>query len=58
MPNYIKGAKIALLDFNLQRHKLALGVQVSVGRRLLWFWFVLVCVRACAQRARVRRRGE
>ena len=57
MPNYIKGAKIALLDFNLQRHKLALGVQVSVGRRLLCsgsFWFVCVPPHS----ARVRRRGE
>ncbi len=30
MPTVVKGAKIALLDFNLSRHKLKLGVQVLV----------------------------
>jgi T-complex protein 1 subunit alpha len=30
MPRAIQGAKIALLDFNLQRHRLQLGVQVLV----------------------------
>ena len=30
MPKFIKGAKIALLDFNLTRHKMQLGVQVVV----------------------------
>ena len=30
MPTHVRGAKIALLDFNLSRHKLKLGVQVLV----------------------------
>jgi len=30
MPTFVKDAKIALLDFNLSRHKLKLGVQVLV----------------------------
>ena len=30
MPSVVKEAKIAMLDFNLQRHKLQLGVQVVV----------------------------
>jgi T-complex protein 1 subunit alpha len=30
MPKTVRGAKIALLDFNLQRHRLQLGVQVLV----------------------------
>lgn len=30
MPTRIAGAKIALLDFNLQKHRMALGVQVLV----------------------------
>ncbi|GMI57924.1 hypothetical protein ScalyP_jg11435 [Parmales sp. scaly parma] len=30
MPTTIKGAKIALLDINLQRHRMAMGVQVIV----------------------------
>lgn len=30
MPKTITGAKIALLDFNLQRHRMALGIQVLV----------------------------
>ena len=28
MPRRVEGAKIALLDFNLQKHRLQLGVQV------------------------------
>lgn len=31
MPSVVKGAKIALLDFGLQRHKMQLGVQVCAG---------------------------
>lgn len=31
MPNYIKGAKIALLDFDLQRHRMQMGVSVIVN---------------------------
>jgi T-complex protein 1 subunit alpha len=31
MPRIVKGAKIALLDFNLQRHRMALGIQVTVS---------------------------
>lgn len=31
MPSAVKNAKIALLDFGLQRHKLQLGVQVRGG---------------------------
>lgn len=31
MPSVVKDAKIALLDFGLQRHKLQLGVQVREG---------------------------
>jgi T-complex protein 1 subunit alpha len=30
MPTKVLNAKIALLDFNLQKHKLQLGVQVVV----------------------------
>ena len=30
MPKSVKGARIALLDFNLQRHRMQLGVQVLV----------------------------
>ncbi|KAG7386768.1 Alpha subunit of chaperonin-containing T-complex [Phytophthora pseudosyringae] len=30
MPTYIKNAKIALLDFDLQRHRMQMGVQVVV----------------------------
>merc|ERR1719321_1312097 len=30
MPTCVEGAKIALLDINLQRHRLAMGVQVVV----------------------------
>jgi T-complex protein 1 subunit alpha len=30
MPTLVKGAKIALLDFNLQRHRMQLGIQVLV----------------------------
>ena len=33
MPSVVKGAKIALLDFGLQRHKMQLGVQVCAGGR-------------------------
>ncbi|RLN69383.1 hypothetical protein BBP00_00000394 [Phytophthora kernoviae] len=31
MPTYIKNAKIALLDFDLQRHRMQMGVQVVVN---------------------------
>uniref|UniRef100_M4BE66 T-complex protein 1 subunit alpha n=1 Tax=Hyaloperonospora arabidopsidis (strain Emoy2) TaxID=559515 RepID=M4BE66_HYAAE len=31
MPTYIKNAKIALLDFDLQRHRMQMGVQVIVN---------------------------
>ena len=31
MPTVVKGAKIALLDFGLQKHKLQMGVQVVVN---------------------------
>lgn len=31
MPQTIKGAKIALLDFNLQRHRMQMGVQIVVN---------------------------
>lgn len=31
MPRSVTGARIALLDFNLQRHRMALGVQVLVS---------------------------
>ena len=31
MPSVVKNAKIALLDFSLQRHKLQMGVQVVVN---------------------------
>ena len=30
MPRRVTGARIALLDFNLQRHRMALGVQITV----------------------------
>ncbi|RLN37549.1 hypothetical protein BBJ28_00015468 [Nothophytophthora sp. Chile5] len=30
MPSYVKNAKIALLDFDLQRHRMQMGVQVVV----------------------------
>ena len=30
MPTAVKGARIALLDFNLQRHRMALGVQITI----------------------------
>ena len=30
MPRHVAGAKVALLDFNLQKHRLQLGVQVLV----------------------------
>lgn len=30
MPKLVKDAKIALLDFNLQKHRMQLGVQVLV----------------------------
>jgi hypothetical protein len=33
--------KIAFLDFNLQKHKLQMGVEV---RFLLHFWFVIVFI--------------
>ncbi|RMX65886.1 hypothetical protein DD238_003883 [Peronospora effusa] len=31
MPSYIKNAKLALLDFDLQRHRMQMGVQVIVN---------------------------
>jgi T-complex protein 1 subunit alpha len=31
MPTYVKNAKIALLDFDLQRHRMQMGVQVVVN---------------------------
>jgi T-complex protein 1 subunit alpha len=31
MPTAVRGAKIALLDFNLQRHRMAMGVEVVVS---------------------------
>ena len=31
MPKSVKGAKIALLDFDLKRHKMQMGVQVVVN---------------------------
>lgn len=42
MPSAVKDAKIALLDFGLQRHKLQLGVQVRGGldSMALSLWFV------------------
>jgi hypothetical protein len=30
MPTHVKNAKIALLDFNLQKHKMQMGVQIVV----------------------------
>ncbi len=30
MPKHVKGAKIALLDFNLQKHRMGLGVSIVV----------------------------
>jgi hypothetical protein len=32
MPRRVEAAKIALLDFNLQKHRLQLGVQVRGAR--------------------------
>lgn len=42
MPSVVNGAKIALLDFSLQRHKLQLGVQVheSYNVRSLVYSFI------------------
>ncbi len=43
MPSAVYNAKIAIIDFNLQRHKLQLGVQVVVQDMmvvdLIWQWY-------------------
>lgn len=31
MPQYVKNAKIALLDFDLRKHKMGLGVQINIS---------------------------
>jgi len=52
MPSVVKGAKIALLDFSLQRHKLQLGVQVRGDGQVRLGLFqltglILICSTCC-----------